>query len=160
MPPNIVPVSGVQNVKLHEVLSNASQQTLRGALTRLHSTANSAPSSSFEQPSYVQGACTTSLLGSTVARNLADSAHKFPDSLAVCSVHQKVYVQIVRRCMLFQACMYCNYQRFTALLYVVIRVLQACLTYTELHSAAKQVARGLLGIGIRPGEGFRYCNLI
>ncbi len=107
--------------------------------------ASSAGAFAREQASYVQGACTQPLLGETIACNLAKTVQQYPNKLAVSSFHQKVR----HLCTRLQTTLICSCDHS--------HLLQKCLSYSEFHQAVEQVARGLLGIGIRPGEPARYC---
>ena len=114
--------------------------------SRSHSTVPRAASGFADDlASYVHGASTQRLLGDTISRNLAKTVQKFPDKLAVSSMHQKVRLAYktgpVRPKDVHDQ-----------------DAVQKRLTYMDFDQAVEQISRGLLGIGVKPGESVRYCN--
>ena len=98
-----------------------------------------------DQASYVHGASTQQLLGDTIGRNLAKTVQNIPDKLAVSSMHQKVS-RTHKSISLKPKHVYDQ------------DAVQKRLTYMEFSQAVEQVSRGLLGVGVKPGEAIRYCS--
>ena len=98
-----------------------------------------------DQASYVHGASAQKLLGDTIGRNLAKTVQNFPDKLAVSSMHQKVS-RTHKSSSLRPKHVYDQ------------DAVQKRLTYMEFSQAVEQVSRGLLGVGVKPGEAVRDCS--